>query len=78
MLARLQNADHLQRYLLAANISQCNDIQGNGPVHLVGSHCVEKMMEREEEAEEEDSQDDDDDDSSDERGANKEKSKDNA
>ena len=65
---------------LALNISHWNDIQhqGNGPVHLVGSHCVEKMMdeEREEEAEEEDSQEDDD--SSDEKAANKDKSKDNA
>ena len=71
MLARLQNADHLQRFLLAANISQCNDIQGNGPVHLVGSHCVEKVVEeeREEEADEEDSQDDVD--SSDEKAAKK-------
>ena len=40
--------------------------QGNGPVHLVGSHCVEKMLEeeeeeREDEAEEEESQEEDED-----------------
>ena len=54
--------------------------QGNGPVHLVGSHCVEKMVEaeeeREDEAEEEESQEDED--SSDDKTADKEKSKDTA
>ena len=55
-----------------------NDIQhqGNGPVHLVGSHCVERMMEdRDELGEEEEAEDDDD---TDDKTANKEKSKDKA
>ena len=63
---------------LALNISHWNDIQhqGNGPVHLVGSHCVERMMEdRDELGEEEEAEDDDD--TSDEKTANK-KSKDKA
>ena len=40
-----------------------NDVQyqGNGPVHLVGSHCVERMMEeRDDEGEEEEAEDVDD------------------
>ena len=56
------------------NISRWTDAQhqGNGPVHLVGSHCVEKMVEeeeREDEAEEEESQEDED--SSDDKSADK-------
>ena len=52
---------------------QCDHIhhQGNGPVHLVGSHCVEKMLEEEEEREDEaeESQEEDED----EKAANKDK-----
>ena len=63
--ADLCNGNH------AVNLSHWTDVQyqGNGPVHLVGSHCVERMMEDREEGEEEEAEDDDD--TSDDKTANK-------
>merc|ERR1711971_1328335 len=74
-LVAMKGGIDLQKYvdvLLPAAPATIKIVQGNGPVHLVGSHCVEKMLEeeeREDEAEEEESQEDDED----EKAANKEK-----
>jgi len=75
-LVAMKGGIDLQKYvdiLLPAAPATIKIVQGNGPVHLVGSHCVEKMMEDrdEEEGEEEEAEDDDTTD-------NMEKSKDNA
>ena len=55
----------------AVNLCHWTDVQyqGNGPVHLVGSHCVERMIEDRDEGEEEEAEDDDD--TSDDKTANK-------
>merc|ERR1719432_313012 len=75
-LVAMKGGIDLQKYvdiLLPATPATIKIVQGNGPVHLVGSHCVEKMMEDrdEEEGEEEEAEDDNTTD-------NMEKSKDNA
>jgi len=78
-LVAMKGGIDLQKYvdiLLPAAPASIKIVQGNGPVHLVGSHCVERMIEdRDDEGEEEEAEDDDD--TSDEKTTNK-KSKDKA
>merc|ERR1712126_360685 len=81
-LVAMKGGVDLQKYvyvLLPAAPATIKIVQGNGPVHLVGSHCVERMMEeREDEGEEEEAEDDDDDDTTEGKTDNKENSKENA
>merc|ERR1712098_627618 len=78
-LVAMKGGVDLQKYvdvLLPAAPATIKIVEGNGPVHLVGSHCVERMMEERED--EEEAEDDDDDDTTEGKTDNKENSKKNA
>merc|ERR1712181_185013 len=75
-LVAMKGGIDLQKYvdvLLPAAPATIKIVQGNGPVHLVGSHCVEKIMEEEEEREDEAEEESQEDDDEDDKAANKEK-----
>merc|ERR1712112_804715 len=79
-LVAMKGGVDLQKYvdvLLPAAPATIKIIQGNGPVHLVGSHCVERMMEERDDEGEEEEAEDDDDTSDDKAAANKNSKKDN-